>query len=161
MVQKLIPHFGKSLESTEIKDLLTELGLKYPAKTTCTPNYSTVKGKFEKDGMLLYFTMGGNSRFLKPIPAKTKNSYIGLFSMVEFTKKYQGELPFGAKMSMTAEELTTLFGAPKETEFIGKSTIWQKNFGDNHVFRICDDAYIDGSTLRSITLTFIYEPDAE
>ena len=80
MLEKLIHLLGKSIESEEIKNLFVDLGLKYPAKTTCTPNHSSVKGKFEHDGLRLYFTTGGNSRYLKPIPAKIKNSYIEIKS---------------------------------------------------------------------------------
>ena len=150
---------GQSIESAEIKNLFAELGLKYPTKTTCTPNNSSVKGKFEHDGLLLYFTMGGNSRYLKPIPARVKNSYIGIFSMIEFTKKCTIALPFGVKFNAKPDELTTIFGTPKVTEFMGKSTIWRKNHTEKHEFMINDNLYNDGSSLRSITLTFNYEAD--
>ena len=159
MLEKLIPLLGKSIESEEIKILFAELGLKYPIKTTCTPNNSSVKGKFEKDGLLLYFTMGGNSRYLKPIPAKTKNSYIGIFSMIEFTKKCTIDLPFGVTYDTKPEELTAIFGAPKITDIMCKSTIWRKNYGEKHEFMVNDNVFMDGTLYRAITLTFIYEAD--
>jgi hypothetical protein len=159
MLEKLIALLGKSIESEEVKKLFMELGLKYPAKTTCTPNHSSVKGKFEKDGVLLYFTMGGNSRYLTPIPAKVKNSYIGIFSVIEFTKKCTIALPFGVKYNTTPEELTAIFGEPKVTDFIGKSTIWRKNYTDKHEFIVNDNVFTDGTKLRSVTLTFNWEAD--
>jgi hypothetical protein len=159
MIEKLIPLLGQSIESETIQQLFAELGLKYPAKTTCTPNHSTVKGKMEKDGVLFYFTMGLNSRYLKPIPAKTKNSYIGIFSMIELTKKCTFDLPFGVNHSLQPDELTAILGIPKITEFLGKSTIWRKNYTDKHELVVNDSVYMDGSTARSITLTFIWEPE--
>jgi hypothetical protein len=159
MIDKLIPLLGKSIESEEIKSLFAEWGLKYPTKTTCTPNHDSVKGKFEKDGVLLYYSLGGNSRYLKPIPARVKNSYIGIFSMIEFTKKCTMDLPFGVKRTMQPEELTAIFGVPEVTDFIGKSTIWRKNYTDKHEFMVNDSVFMDGSTNRSITLTFNFEVD--
>jgi hypothetical protein len=159
MIEKLTPLLGHSIESEEIKNLFAEWGMKYPAKTTCTPNNNSVKGKFEKDGVLLYFTMGGHSRYLTPIPARVKNSYIGIFSMIEFTKKCKIALPFGVNYNSTPEELTAIFGEPKVTEFMGKSTIWRKNYTDKHEFMVNDNVFQDGSTLRSITLAFIWETD--
>jgi hypothetical protein len=159
MIEKLLPLMGKSIESEEIKNLFAEWRLKYPTKTTCTPNHSTVKGKFEKEGVLLYFTIGEFSRYLKPIPARVKNSYIGIFSMIEFTKKCTLDLPFGVKRTMQPEELTAIFGEPKVTNFLGKTTIWRKNYTDRHEFVVNDSVFPDGTALRSITLTFNFETD--
>jgi hypothetical protein len=160
MLEKLVPLLGKSIESEEIKSLFTELGFKYPIKTTCTANNSNVKGKFEKDGLILYFGLNKFSRFTKPILGKTKGTYIGVFHMIELSKKCkEGVIPFGVKYGMKADELTAIFGEPKVTDFVGKSTIWRKNYGDKHELLVNDSSYSDGETLRSVTLQFIFEPD--
>jgi hypothetical protein len=159
MIEKLLPLLGKSIESEEIKALFTELGWVYPSKTTCTANNDKIKGKFDKDGVLLYFGRGANSRYLKPILAKTKGSYIGIFYMMEFTKKCKNELPFGLKYKMTPEELTAILGEPKVVNFMGTTTTWRKNYTDKHELIVSDSIIGDSDLLRSITLTFNYERD--
>lgn len=159
MINQLIPLLGKSIESEEIKNLFTELGFTYPKKTACTANNDRIKGKFEKDGMLLYFGRGANSRYLKPILGRTKGTYIGIFFMIEFTKKYKADLPFGVKYEMKPEELTAILGEPKVVNFMGTTTTWRKNVTDKHEV-IVSDSIVGGSTsVRSITLSFNYEQD--
>jgi hypothetical protein len=158
MLKKLIPLLGKSIESEDIKNLFTELGFAYPSKTTCTANIDAIKGKFEKDGIRLYFGRGANSRYAKPILGKTKGSYIGIFHMIEFTKKCKdGTIPLGIKHTMTSEELTAIFGEPKVVNFMGKNTTWRKNITDKHELIVSDSEV--GSFLRGIIVSFNYERD--
>lgn len=159
MLEKLIPLLGKSIEDEKIKTLFTEWNLPYPKSITCTPNNDSLKGKFEKNGIRLYFGMGSFSRFLKPIPAKRANSYIAQFTMIEFTPKRTDGMPFGVRFDMTADELTAIFGEPKVVDFLGKTTTWRKNYTDKHEVLMRDNVFTDGTTLRSITLTFIFEAD--
>jgi hypothetical protein len=159
MIEKLCKLLGKSIESDEIKALFAEWNVEYPKAITCTPNHSTVKTKMEKDGVKLYFTVGGNSKFLKPIPAKRANSYIGIFSMIEFTKKCKLELPFKIERGMSPDELTKILGEPKVVNFIGEATIWRKNFNETQEIKVSHDVFTDGTRLESITITFNYEPD--
>jgi hypothetical protein len=159
MLEKLISLLGKSIESDEIKSLFTELGFGYPSKTTCTANNDSIKGKFEKDGIRLYFGRGANSRYLKPILGKTKGSFIGIFYMVEFTKKCKdGVMPLGVKYAMKPEELTAILGEPKVVNFMGTTSTWRKNVSDKHEL-IVSDVSSDSGFLRGITLSFIYEQD--
>jgi hypothetical protein len=159
MIEKLCKLLGKSIESDEIKALFAEWNVAYPKKITCTPNHSTVKTKAEKDGVKLYFTVGGNSKFLKPIPAKRANSYIGIFSMIEFTKKCKLELPFKIERTMTAVEFTEILGEPKVVNFMGETTIWRKNFNETQEIIVSHNVYADGSRIESIIIAFNYEPD--
>jgi hypothetical protein len=159
MLEKLIPLLGKSIESEEIKNLFTELGFTYPSKTTCTANNDAIKGKFEKEGIRLYFGRGANSRYAKPILGKAKGTYIGIFYMIEFTKKCKdGVIPLGVKYGMKPEELTTILGEPKVVNFMGTTTTWRKNATDKHEL-IVSDSSSDGGFLRAITLIFNYEQD--
>jgi hypothetical protein len=158
MIEKLLPLLGKSIESVEIKALFAEFNWPMPTKTTCTANNSTIKGKFEKDGIILYFGRGGNSRYLKPIEAAKKGSYIGIFSMIEFTKKYKGKIPFDIKFDMKSAELTPILGEPKVDNFMGQTTTWRKNYTDTHEFIFSD--WVSGDKIiRAITLSFKYESD--
>ncbi len=159
MTEKLCKLLGKSIESDEIKALFAEWNVEYPKSTTCTPNHSTVKTKMEKDGVKLYFTVGGNSRFTKPIPAKKANSYIGIFSMIEFTKKCKLELPFKIERTMSAAEFTAILGEPKVVNFMGETTTWRKNFNETQEIIVSHNAYADGTRIESITIAFNYEPD--
>jgi hypothetical protein len=159
MLEKLYPLLGKSIESEEIKALFEEWGAAYPAKLTCTPNNDTVKTKMKKDGIILYFSLGGNSKYLKPIPAKRANSFIGIFSMIEIDKKCQLDLPFGVSHALQPEALTRLLGEPKVTKFMGESVIWRKNFNDKQEIVVNHNAYADGTRIESITISFNYDPD--
>jgi hypothetical protein len=159
MLEKLIPLLGKSIEEKEIKDLLAEWNVEYPKSIYCTPNNTNLKGKIEKHCIRLYFGLGGNSRYLKPIPTARENSFIAQFTMIEFTKKRTDLMPFGVRFDMTPDELTAIFGTPKVVDFMGKTTTWRKNYTDKHEMIVCDNLYSDGTSLRSMTLSFVYEPD--
>jgi hypothetical protein len=159
MLENLFKLLGRSIESQEIISLFKEWNVDYPTKITCTPNNDTVKTKMKKDGLILYFSMGGNSRYLKPIPAKTKNSYIGIFSMIEITDKCKLALPFGVSHLLKPEELTKILGKPKVTNFMGESTIWRKNINDKQEIFVNHNLYTDGSRINSITIIFNYETD--
>jgi hypothetical protein len=159
MYDKLIPLLGKSIEDKEIKDLLTAWNIVYPKSIYCTPNNTNLKGKIEKNCIRLYFGMGGNSRYLKPIPTSRANSFIAQFTMIEFTKKRTGDIPFGVRFDMTADDLTAILGTPKVVDFMGKTTTWRKNYSNKHEFIVSDSLFTDGTFLRSMTLSFIYEPD--
>jgi hypothetical protein len=159
MLEKVYKLLGKSIESEEIIALFKEWNIEYPTKTTCTPNNDTVKTKMKKDGLILYFTKGGNSRYLKPIPAKKSNSYIGIFSMIEITDKCKLDLPFGVSHQLNPEELTKILGNPKVTNFMGESTIWRKNFNDKQEIIVNHNLYSDGSKINSISINFNYETD--
>lgn len=113
----------------------------------------------KKDGLILYFSMGGNSKYLKPIAAKTKNSFVGIFSMIEVTNKCKLELPFGVSLALKPDELTKILGEPKVTNFMGESTIWRKNFNDKQEITVCHNLYADGSKIDNITIGFNYETD--
>jgi hypothetical protein len=159
MLENLCKLLGKSLQSEEIIALFKAWDLAYPTKITCTANNNTVKTKMRKDGVILYFSRGGNSRFLKPIPAKTANSYIGIFSMIEITPKCKLELPFGISFALKPEDFTRILGQPKVDNFMGQSTIWRKNFSETQEIVVAHNLYNDGSRLDSITINFNYEAD--
>ena len=158
-LEKLVALLGRSMETEEIKNLFLTWGVKYPRKITCTADNPRLELKMERDCVRLYFGRGGNSAHLRPIPAKWEGGYISIFTMIEFTKKRKGGMPFDVEFAMTPEELTAILGKPKETEFMGKMTTWRKNVTDKHEFVVCDTANADGTALRSMTLTFIYEAD--
>jgi hypothetical protein len=159
MLENLYNLLGKSIESEEIIALFNEWNIAYPSKTTCTPNNDKVKTKMKKDGLILYFTKGGNSRYLKPIPAKYPNCYIGIFSMIEINDKCKFELPFGVSHQLKPEELTKILGEPKVTNFMGESTIWRKNFNKKYEIVVNHNLYTDGNRINSITINFNYDPD--
>jgi hypothetical protein len=157
MIDKLITLLGKSIESEEIKALFADWNAQYPKVITCTADNPSLKGKVERDCVRLYFGKGGNSRYLKPIPAKWEGGYIGQFTLIEFTKKRKGGIPFDVEFSMTAEELTAILGKSVTTEFVGTSTVWRKNYTKKHELIVTDNVFPDGTTLRSMTLGYIYE----
>ncbi len=158
MIEKLLPLLGKSIQSEEIKTLFEEWNAVYPRKPYCTPNEPNLKVKVERDCIRLYFRLGGNSRYMKPIPAHWDGGFIAQFTMMEFTKKRKGGIPFDVEFSMTAEELTAILGEPVVTNFVGTTTTWRRNLTDKHEFIVSDTG--DGDDiLRSMTLTFIYEKD--
>jgi hypothetical protein len=159
MIDQLIPLLGKSIEDKEIKELLTEWNIVYPKSIYCTPNNTNLKGKIEKHCIRLYFGLGGNSRYLKPLPSTREGSFIAQFTMIEFTKKRTDSIPFGVRFDMTPDELTAILGAPKVVNFMGTVTTWRKNYTKKHELVVSDSLSMDGSSLRSMTLTFIYEPN--
>lgn len=160
MLENLYKLLGKSIESEEIITLFKEWDVDYTTKITCTPNNDQVKTKMKKDGLILYFSRGGNSKYLKPIPAKTKNSYIGIFSMIEVTDKCKLELPFGVSFAQKKpEDFTKILGEPKVSNFMGESTIWRKNFNDKLEIVINHSLSVDGSRIDSTTINFNYDPD--
>ena len=79
--------------------------------------------------------------------------------MIEFTPKRTDSIPFGVTFAMTPDELTAILGAPKVTDFVGKATTWRKNYTKKHELIVTDSIFPDGTALRSMTLTFIYQPD--
>jgi hypothetical protein len=160
MYNKILPLLGKSLVTDEIKALLMEWNVIYPKNIQCTPNNPNIKGKVEKHCLRLYFGLGGNSRYLKPIPAKKEGSFIGQLTMIEFTKKRTDAIPFEVKYNMTPEELTKILGEPKVVNFMGTITTWRKQYMDKYELIVSDSLGVnDTEPLRSITLGYIYEPD--
>jgi hypothetical protein len=159
MYDKLIPLLGKSIEDKEIKTLLEEWKIEYPKSIYCAPDYQNLKGKIEKHCIRLYFGMGGNSRYLKPIASHRANSFIAQFTRIEFTKKRTDSIPFGVNFAMTSDELTAILGSPKVTDVVGKTTTWRKNYTKKHELVVTDSLAPDGTALRSMILTFIYQPD--
>ena len=158
-MDKLVSLLGHSIESTEIKDLLTDWRVAYPSKITCTIEEPDLKAKIEKDCIRLYFSRGGNSEYLKPIPTKWKGGFVGIFTSIEFTKKRKGGIPFGVEHSMTEAELTAILGEPVKTNLESESTTWRKKYSDKHEFVISDSKLKDGSRARSMKLGFIFEPE--
>ncbi len=161
MIEQLTKLLGKSIESIEIIALFKEWNVDYPTKITCTPNNDAVKTKMKKDGVILYFKRGGNSKYLKPIPAKKANSYIGIFTMIEITDKCKLELPFGVSHQLKVEELTKTLGKPKVINFMGEISVWRKSINDKQEIVVTHNAYTDGSKLNSITIGFNYDPDLD
>jgi hypothetical protein len=161
MIEKLITQLGKSIETQEIKNLYKDFGAEYPKTITCTANNDTIKGKIEKDGIKLYMRRGGYSKFLKPIIGKKAGSFIGLFTMIEITKKYKGELPHGVKYDMASKELTSILGEPKEVDFMGTTTTWRNNITDKHELIVSDSKGTspNDKVIRSITISFLFEQD--
>jgi hypothetical protein len=159
MLEKLIPLLGKRIDSEEIKAIYISWNAVFPKRISCTANESNIKGKVEKDCIRLYFGRGGNSRYLKPLPTSWDGGYFGMLYMIEFTKKSRGGIPFNVTHAMTADELTAIMGTPKVVEFMGTTTTWRKNTSDKHELIVSDMSSMDGSVIRSITLSFIYEPD--
>ena len=159
MLDQLIPLLGMRVDSKEIKDIFTEWNAIFPKRVTCTANEPNIKGKVEKNCVRLYFGRGGNSRYLKPIPASWEGGYFGIFTMIEFTKKRKGDMPFDVEFEMEADELTEILGEPKIVEVVGKTTIWRKNITDKHEFIVNETINVDGSVFRAMTVSFVYEPD--
>ena len=159
MIEKLISLLGESIESAKIKALLMAWNVPNPSKITCTADNPTLKGKVEKDCVRLYFGRGGNSRYLTPQPAPWEGNYYAIFTMIEFTKKRKGGIPFDVEFSMTPDELTAILGEPV-VDSMGTTTTWRKNVSDQHEL-IVSDLLTEGAEepLRSMSLTFIYEQD--
>ncbi len=159
MIDNLVSLLGHSIESPEIKNLLTEWRVAYPTKITCTANEPGLKAKIEKDCIRLYFTRGGNSQYLKPIPTKWKGGFVGIFTSIEFTKKRKGGMPFGVEFAMTEAELTKIMGEPVKNSMVIETLTWRKKYSDKHEFIIVDIISKDEKPNRSMSLNFNYEPD--
>ena len=157
MIEKLIPLLGKSLESEDIKNLLTEWRVPYPKSITCTADNPVVKGKIEKDCVRLHFGRGGSSKYLKPIPTRFKGGFVGIFTNFEFTKKRVGGMPFGVEFKMSEAEITKIMGEGVKNNFLTDTTTWRKNYSDKHEFIVVDILNKDSSVTRSMNFTFIYE----
>lgn len=159
MLDQLIPLLGMRVDSKEIKDIFTEWNAIFPKRVTCTTDEPIIKGKVEKNCVRISFGRGGNSRYLKPIPTSWEGGYFGIFTMIEFTKKRKGDMPFGVEFEMEASELTEILGEPKTVESMGSVTTWRKNITDKHELVVSDTVSTDGTPLRSMTVSFVYEPD--
>ncbi len=159
MIEKLIPLLGKSLESEEIKTLLTDWRVPYPKSITCSADNPSVKGKIEKDCIRLHFGVGGNSKYLKPIPTRFKGGFVGIFTNFEFTKKRVGGMPFGVEFNMSEAELTKILGKPVKNNLVVDTMTWRKSYSDKHEFIVTDILNTDSSAMRSMNFTFIYEPN--
>ena len=159
MKNKVISLLGKPIESAEIKALYAEWGAIYPKSIFCTADNPGVKGKVEKDCIRLHFGRGGNSRYLKPIPATWEGGFHAMFTAIEFTKKRKGEIPFGVEYAMTDAELTAILGEPVVSNFMGEMTVWRKQYEDKYEFLVTNNVYADGTTLKTMMLSFIYEAD--
>jgi hypothetical protein len=161
MIDKLLSQLGTRIDTKEIKALYEEFGATYPKTITCTANNDTIKGKIEKDGIKLYMRRGAYSKYLKPVTTKKAGSYIALFTMIEITSKYMGELPHGVNYKMTGGELTKLLGAPKEVNFMGNTITWRKNINEKHEIIVSDFKGVNPNDkiLRSVTLGYLFEPE--
>ena len=155
MLDQLIPLLGMRVDSKEIKDIFTEWNAIYPKRVTSSTNEPNIKGKIEKNCVRLHFGRGGNSRYLKPIPASWEGGYFGIFTMIEFTKKRKGDMPFEVEFEMEASELTEILGEPV---VVDSSTTWRKNITDKHELVVLD-SIIDKEPTRSMKVSFVYEPD--
>ena len=158
-MENLVSLLGQPIESPEIKNLLIEWRVPYPSKITCTVEEPDLKAKIEKDCIRLYFTRGGNSPYLNPIPTKWKGGFVGIFTSIEFTKKRKGGIPFGVEHNMTEVELTAILGEPIKSNLGGENTTWRKNFSDKHEFVVTDVKSNDGTLVRSMKLGFILETE--
>jgi hypothetical protein len=161
MLDKLLSLLGKSVDTKEIKALYEEFGAKYPKKITGNSDTSMLKGRVKKDGIELHFGVVKNGKYLKPKEINKKGTFIALFTMIEITKEYKGEIPHGIKYNMGADELTKILGKPKEVNFMGKSFIWKKNISDKHEIKIDDSRGMDETEpfTRTIMLQFIWEDE--
>ena len=159
MLEQLIPLLGKSVVSEEIKVLLTDWRVPYPTSVTCTANNPVMRGKIEKNCIRLYFGRGGSSRYLKPIATTFKGGFVCIFTTIEFTKKRRSEIPFDLRFDMTADEITAILGQPVVTNSTGQSTTWRKNITDKHELVVTDSLLKDGTSLRSMQVSFVYEAD--
>jgi hypothetical protein len=159
MLTTLIELIGLSIEDPIVIELFKSNSTDYPKKITCTPNNSTLKTKLNIEGLIPCFGIGRYSRYFKPIPARNKGSYIAQFMMIEVTKKYKDELPFGVKYNMTDNELTSILGDPRTIQFMGSTTIWRKNISPKHEIHVDDYTPLEGPKIRTITIQFIFEED--
>ena len=157
MIDKLIALLGKSIESEEIKSLFTEWRAAYPEKTTCTVIGPGIKSKVEKDCVRLYFGIGGHSKYLKPIPSPWKDTFIAIFTTIEFTKKRKGGIPFDVEFVMTDDELTAILGKPEIVNYGSESKTWRKTYKKKYELVVRDESFDDGTSNRTMHLSFKYE----
>jgi hypothetical protein len=161
MIEKLEKLIGKSIESNEVKSLFEEWGVPYPKKTTSTANNSSLGDcKMKIDGYSLHFHIGFNSKYAKPIPAKRKGSYIGLFREIIFTPAYKGVLPFGLQVSMSVAEITQILGQPKTTSFMNlETTTWRKPYKDKFEVLAYDTELSNGKLIREMRISLAWDND--
>jgi hypothetical protein len=161
MIEKLEPLLGNSMESDEIKALFKDWGVAYPKKTTATANNTSLGDcKMKRDGYSLHFHIGYNSKYLKPIPAKTKGSYIGLFRAIIFTPKYKGQLPFGLEVNMEAAAITKILGEPKKVSFMNLETFtWRKPYKDKLEVIAYDNEIAKGKFIREMRISLTWDND--
>ena len=157
MLEQLIPLLGMSIVSEEIKALFVDWKVPYPSSVTCTANKPGLKGKVEKNCIRLHFGRGGGSRYLKPIPTTWKGGNVCIFTAIEFTKKRRSEIPFDLRFDMTADEITAILGEP--VVLVGETNTWRKNITDKHELIVRDSLFKDGTSTRSMTVSFVYEAD--
>jgi hypothetical protein len=50
-------------------------------------------------------------------------------------------------------------GKPTTNNVVSQSTVWRKAYEGNYELIVSDDVYSDGKKLRSITFSYVYEPD--
>jgi hypothetical protein len=154
MYDKILPLLGKSIDSSEIKSLFMVWNVTMPKSILCAPDYPILKDKIEKHCLRLHFGMGGNSRFLKPIPAAREGRFTAQLTTLEFTKKRTDNIPFGVKFDMTPDEVTALMGAPVVAD---TTTTWRKNYTPKHEL-VIKDAIVNGEMTRTMHLSCVYEP---
>ena len=159
MLDQLIPLLGMRVDSKEIKDIFTEWNAIFPKRVTCTANEPNIKGKVEKNCIRLHFGRGGGSRYLKPIPTTWKGGNVCIFTAIEFTKKRRSEIPFDLRFDMTADEITAILGEP--VVLVGEASTWRKNITDKHELIVRDSFFKDGTSTRSMTVSFVYEADLD
>jgi hypothetical protein len=161
MIEKLGTLLGKSIESDEIKALFEEWGMPYPKKTTSTANNSSLGDcKMKRDGYSLHFHIGYNSKYAKPIAAKRKGSYIGLFREIIFTPKYKGQLPFGLDVDMGAAAITKILGEPKKISFMNLETVtWRKPYKDKFEVIVYDTEIEKGKFIREMRISLTWDND--
>ena len=148
-----------SIVSEEIKALFVDWKVPYPSSVTCTASKPGLKGKVEKNCIRLHFGRGGGSRYLKPIPTTWKGGNVCIFTAIEFTKKRRSEIPFDLRFDMTADEITAILGEP--VVLVGEASTWRKNITDKHELIVRDSFFKDGTSTRSMTVSFVYEADLD
>ena len=155
MLEQLIPLLGMRVDSKEIKDIFTDWNAIFPKRVTCTVEQPNIKGKVERNCIRLYFGRGGNSRYLKPVPASWEGGFFGIFTTIGFTKKRRGDIPYDVEFDMEADELTEILGEPVVTDV---ATTWRKNISNKHEL-VVFDGIIEGEQTRTMNISFVYEPD--
>jgi hypothetical protein len=162
MLDELIALLGKSIESDEIRALFAAWNVNFPKKTFCTAEVPSIGScKMEREGMKMHFARGGNSRYMKPIKGVRKSSFICMFTKIEFQKKRKGVVPFGVRHDMNYDELTAILGKPMVTNAVSTVTVWRKRYEGSYELIVTDDLHKDGKKLRSITFSFMYEPNLD
>ena len=60
---------------------------------------------------------------------------------------------------MTADEITAILGEP--VVLAGQTSTWRKNITDKHELIVRDSLLKDGTSTRSMTVSFVYEADLD